>query len=222
MSSVASSVLDLLRGDILDGVYPPGHPLVQEDLSHRYGVSRIPIREALQRLEGEGLARQEGKRGLVVARLDATEAEDIALMRARLEPLALRLAYPHLTKADLGRAEDLVDAMERETEAVRHGELNWAFHLALYEPARRPRLLHTLTLLHRHADRYMRFQYHVLRYQEQSQEEHLVLLRALRGKDLPEAERLLRRHIELAGEQLADFLRAHLHGDPGPPAAVSR
>ena len=214
MQRTRPAVVDLLREDILNGTHPAGRPLTQEDLSRRYGVSRIPVREALQRLEGEGLVRLEGRRGTVVAELDASEAEDIYLMRERLEPLALRLAFPHLTKAHLGRAEDLVDAMEDEPDAARHGALNWAFHRALYEPSDRTRLLKTLDALHVHADRYMRFQFNVMDNRRRSQEEHLAILRALRGKDLPEAERLLSRHVSVAGEQLVDFLGSHLNAQP--------
>ncbi|HLG76925.1 MAG TPA: GntR family transcriptional regulator [Ktedonobacteraceae bacterium] len=206
-----SVITDLLREDILSGKYRPGQPLIQEELSEHYRVSRIPIREALQHLEGEGLVRAEGKRGLVVTQLDAVEAEDIYLIRMRLEPLALQLAFPNLTKAHIGQAEDLVDAMQVETEAAQRGKLNWAFHKVLYEPAHRPYLLYTLESLHLHADRYMRFQFNVLNNQQQSQHEHVVLLQALREKNVAEAERLLRQHISFAGEQLVLFLKNHLH-----------
>ncbi|WP_264777724.1 GntR family transcriptional regulator [Deinococcus aetherius] len=211
MPSVKVSVTDQLREDILNGLYLPGQALIQEELSQGYGVSRLPVREALQRLEGEGLVRQEGKRGVVVAHLDPFEAEDLALMRAQLEPLALELAFGHLTKAQLGRAEDLVDAMAREDDARQHGRLNWAFHRTLYEPAHRARLLHTLDVLHRSADRYMRFQFNVIDNKRQSQQEHSALLAALRAQDLGEAQRVLEHHIVDAGIQLVAFLHTHLN-----------
>ncbi|MBB6099372.1 DNA-binding GntR family transcriptional regulator [Deinobacterium chartae] len=217
MSTAARSILEALREDILSGALPPGEPLRQESLSQRYGVSRLPVRQALQRLEVEGLAHAEGRRGMVVARLDPLEAEDIALMRARLEPLALELAYPRLSKADLGRAEDLADAMQAEQDSARYGSLNWEFHRALYLPGGRPRLLATLEGLHRQADRYLRFQYHVLHHTDQSHLEHLELIRALRARHLPEALEILRGHITRAGEQLSAFLSQAPREDPACP-----
>lgn len=200
-------VSEALREDVLAGVLPPGTPLIQEELSVRYGVSRIPVREALLRLEADGLAQQEGKRGLVVAALSATEAEDLWMMRVRLEPLALELAFEHISKAVLGQAEDLLDAMDGQDDPAARGRANWEFHRTFYAPSGRQRLLATLEALHLQADRYMRFQFNVIDNRRQSHAEHLAMIAALRAGDLPRACEVLARHIEVAGKQLVRTIR---------------
>jgi DNA-binding GntR family transcriptional regulator len=201
-------IAEAIRKDVLRGELPPGTPLVQEILSARYGVSRIPIREALVRLEADGFARQEGKRGLVVAPLCADEAEDLWMMRARLEPLALEMAFPFLTKRVLGEAEDLIDEAEQQgNDPAELSRVNWLFHRTLYEKGNRRRLLVTLESLHLQADRYMRFQYDVMNHSPNSRAEHMGILDALRARDLERACGGLVRHIEDAGRQLVATLR---------------
>jgi DNA-binding GntR family transcriptional regulator len=203
-----TQIAEAIREDVLRGELPPGTPLIQENLSARYGVSRIPIREALVRLEADGLALQEGKRGLVVAPLRADEAEDLWMMRARLESLALELAFPFLTKRALGEAEDLIDEGERlDDDPAKLSHVNWLFHRTLYEAGNRPRLLTTLEALHLQADRYMRFQYDVMNHSPHSLAEHLAILEALRARDLERASECLVRHIESAGRALVATLQ---------------
>lgn len=202
-------VADAIREDILRGELPPGTPLIQENLSARYGVSRIPIREALVRLEADGLARQEGKRGLTVAPLRADEAEDLWMMRSRLEPLALEMAFPFLTKSVLGEAEDLIDKVEHiGNDPAKQSHVNWLFHRTLYEKGQRHRLLITLDGLHLQADRYLRFQYDVMSHSSNSRAEHMEIIDSLRGRDLERACAILVRHIEDAGRKLVTALRS--------------
>jgi DNA-binding GntR family transcriptional regulator len=208
-------VAEAIREDVLRGELPPGTPLIQENLSARYGVSRIPIREALVRLEADGLAQQEGKRGLVVAPLRADEAEDLWMMRARLEPLALEMAFPFLTKSVLGEAEDLIDGAEHlGNDPAKLSHVNWLFHRTLYERGNRQRLLVTLEALHLQADRYMRFQYDVMNHSPNSRAEHMAILDAIRARDLECACLGLMRHIEDAGRELVATLRNSPRPEP--------
>ncbi|KAG8149065.1 GntR family transcriptional regulator [Burkholderia catarinensis] len=201
-------VAEAIREDILRGELPPGTPLIQENLSAKYGVSRIPIREALVRLKADGLARQEGKRGLMVAPLQADEAEDLWMMRSRLEPLALEMAFPFLTKSVLGEAEDLIDEVEHlGNDPAKQSHVNWLFHRTLYEKGNRQRLLVTLDALHMQADRYLRYQYDVMSHSPNSRAEHMAILGALRARDLEHACTILARHIEDAGRKLVAALR---------------
>lgn len=209
-------VAEAIRKDVLRGELAPGTPLIQENLSARYGVSRIPIREALVRLEADGFARQEGKRGLVVAPLSADEAEDLWMMRARLEPLALEMAFPFLTKRVLGEAEDLIDEAEQHgTDPAELSRVNWLFHRTLYGEGNRRRLLATLESLHLQADRYMRFQYDVMNHSPSSRGEHMAILNALRAGDLEGACQGLVKHIEEAGRQLVSTLQSSAVRGPG-------
>lgn len=200
-------VAQQLRERILGGAYPGGSALRQEELAEQLGVSRMPVREALRQLAAEGLVVLYPHRGAVVAELSPAELEEIYQMRSVLEPLALGLAIPNLSKGQLGRAEDALDRAEQETSGGRLSELNWAFHAALYEPADRPRLLATIQNLHLNVDRYMRVILTVMHHREQSNREHRTLLEACRAKDSQQATALLQQHILEAGQRLAQVLK---------------
>ena len=117
--AMADDVLQAIRREILTGHRPPGAALGQEEIAASLGVSRQPVRAALQHLVAEGWAVQAGLRGLVVAPLRASDAEDLALLRAEVESLALGLASTRLTKAVLGAAEDLHKMIAKEPIAER-------------------------------------------------------------------------------------------------------
>ncbi|RIH82869.1 GntR family transcriptional regulator [Calidithermus roseus] len=200
-------VAQQLRERILGGQYPGGTTLRQEELAEELGVSRMPVREALRQLAAEGLLILHPHRGAVVAELSIAEIEEIYEMRAVLEPLALRLAIPRLSKGQLGEAEDALDEAEQERDGRRLSELNWKFHAALYRPAGRPRLLSTIELLHLNVDRYMRMILTVMHHREQSDREHRQLLEACRAREVERASSLLERHIVEAGQRLVQFLK---------------
>lgn len=197
-----------LREAILSGVIPGGVPLRQEDLAAAFGVSRMPVREALRQLEARALVEFHPHRGAVVAEISAEDAADISAIRAAVEPAALRLSLPNLNEADFVLAEELIGEMDAEEDPGRMGELNRRFHMTLYARAGRPRLL---ALAEQHlaaADRYLRFQFAALGYQHRSQDEHCALLAACRAGDIEAACEAVTRHVVQGGEKLAEFLGA--------------
>jgi len=136
-----SLVAEVLREAILRGVLKGGQPLPQDELAARFGLSRIPIREALRQLEGEGLVTVYPHRGAVVSELSGEELQEMCEIRIALETAAVRLAIPHLDGETLSRAEAILTATDRETDVVAHwSKNNWTFHSTLYMPAHRPRL----------------------------------------------------------------------------------
>lgn len=210
--TTAEFVEATLREAILTGVIAPGTPLRQEELAETFGVSRMPVREALRQLEARALAEFHPHRGAVVAEISAADGADIGAIRMALEPMALRLSLPGLTAADLAQAEDLIAEMDGEADPGRMGELNRRFHMTLYARAGRPRLL---ALTEQHllaADRYLRFQFAALGYLPRSQDEHRALLAACRAGDADEACRLVTEHVGQAAEQLAAFLKGREAG----------
>ncbi|MGL6160516.1 GntR family transcriptional regulator [Microbulbifer sp.] len=198
-----------LKADLQSGRFPPGTVLRQAELAEQYGVSRIPVRDAIQRLKNEGWLTAHGKRGVAVPRFDPLEVEDIYLMRMRLEPLLQTLAGPKLNAEILGRARDILDRMEKEEtlSAAEIGALNWQFHTCLYRPADRPTLFATVAQLHRQCERYIGYQSRSLDYQHTSQREHYALLDALQRGDTEEAAEILEQHIAAAGRALVRILR---------------
>lgn len=195
-----------LRDAILSGAISGGTPLRQEDLAGLFGVSRMPVREALRQLEASALVTFHPHRGAVVAEVSAADVADLSTIRAALEPAALRASLPHLTTADLDLAEDLVVAMDAEPDAGRMGALNRRFHMTLYARAGMPRLL---ALVEQHlaaVDRTLRFQFAALDYHDRSQEEHRALVAACRAGDAEGACRIVSAHVEAARDCLARFL----------------
>jgi DNA-binding GntR family transcriptional regulator len=194
-----------LKEAILTGALPGGTPLRQEDLAAAFGLSRMPIREALRQLEAQALVDFYPHRGAVVTEISAAEGADNYAIRAALEPAALRLSVPHLTADDLKRARDIVDEMDVQEGQSHLGELNRRFHMTLYSRAGRPRLL---SLVDQHlaaADRFLRFHLAAMGRNHLSQEEHRGLIDACSARDADEACAILTQHIETAAGNLQEF-----------------
>ena len=157
-----------LRDAILSGVLAGGQPLRQDEIAEQFGVSRMPVREALRQLEGEGMVSFYPHRGAVVSELSYHEVVEITELRLVLEPEALRKAFEPLGGEEFGRAEEILEEIDGEEDlGSRWGELNRRFHATLFAPANR-----------------------------KPQHEHYKLLELCRRKDLDAALELLSDHIE--------------------------
>ncbi len=197
----ALEILEALRADIIGGELTAGSLLRQQLLAERFGVSRMPIREALYRLEAEGFISFTPNKGAMVAPVSAADLQEIYEMRVAAETLALRLAVPELTNAQIARAEGLQAEME-EAPVAEFGALNAAFHRTLLSPCARPRLLAHIENLENAADRYLRATIATLDYAGKSHREHRALLEACRRRDQNAAMDCLRQHIEEGGETM--------------------
>lgn len=194
-----------LRDGILSGDIPGGTPLRQEDLAHQFGVSRMPVREALRQLEAQALIDFTPHKGAVVTTISAADAADLFAVRLALEPAALRLSLPGLMPDDLDRAEEGIAEMDGEEDLARMGELNRRFHMCLYARANSPRLL---ALVEQHIavfDRYLRFELAALGRDHLKQDDHHALLEACRKQDGERAEAILIGHLSHADQALAAF-----------------
>jgi DNA-binding GntR family transcriptional regulator len=148
--SKSDMVTDMLRELITDRQLSPGTPLRQRDLAEQFDVSYTPVREALRRLESEGLVVTDVHRGATVARTESEELEENYRILAALEALAGSLAVAKMTDGDLAE----IEARYREVAACRPdderlAELNRQFHFRVYECARSPMLLLLMRLLWR-------------------------------------------------------------------------
>jgi DNA-binding GntR family transcriptional regulator len=208
----AEALYQQLKQDIRDNKLPIASPLKQEQLAAEYGVSRIPIRDVLQRLKNEGWLTQSGKRGVMVHPLSATEAEDLYIMRMYLEPLILSHAMPKLNHQILGQATDILEQLDQPKLSItQHGDLNWQFHACIYQAAKRPTLFNNIANLHQLCSRYIGFHSVELDYKKTSQQEHYQLLEAIKGKQLGKAKAILKQHISEAGEILVAYLHKNMH-----------
>lgn len=196
-----------LKQAILSGTLAGGTPLRQEELAATFGVSRMPIREALRQLEAQALIDFYPHRGAVVAEISAEDAADNYAIRLALEPMALRLSIPNLAGADLDRARELLAEMDAEPDQGRLGELNRRFHMTLYARAGRPRLLSLVEQHLAQADRYLRFHLAAMGRHHLSQEEHRGMLEAAAAGKAALACRILATHVGTAAKSLQIFLK---------------
>ena len=204
--STPDLIADALREAIIQGIFAAEQSLRQDEIAKQFGVSRIPVREALRQLEAEGLVKFYNNRGAVVSSLSSMEAQEICEIRIALETMAIKFAIPNLQEVDLEKAQSILDATATETDITRLGKLNWEFHSTLYAPAKRTRLLNMINNLHISIERYVRLQMTKINYLERSQKEHYLLLDACRNKDTSAATKLLRRHINGAAKELMIYL----------------
>jgi DNA-binding GntR family transcriptional regulator len=185
-------VTELLREMITTGELAPGTELRQRDLARYFNVSPTPVREALRRLESEGLVGSELHRGSFVAALDVEEQEENYLILAELEALATRLAVDKMTESDLlevrARGHAFADLAGDDPDAK---DLNRQFHFRVYECARSPLLLSLMRLL------WSSFAYgpQLWRPHERSVEEHQQLVAALGARDVELASQITRAHV---------------------------
>jgi DNA-binding GntR family transcriptional regulator len=141
-------VATLIRDLVITGELERGEQLRQRDLARRFGVSQTPVREAMRRLESEGLLVCDTHRGFTVAAPDAGRAEESAQIRAALESLGASLAARQIDPAGLGRLRELNDRMRAlADDDPSYAELNRDFHFTVYEYARSPLLLSLMSVL---------------------------------------------------------------------------
>ncbi len=193
---ISLRIVRALRHDILDGVLPPGLQIRQEALADRYGVSRVPVREALRQLEAEGLVTSELHRGAFVSSLSLDELEEMLDIRIALESRALKLAIPNMTPEVLARARAILDEYDGSENPEEWRDLNMSFHMTLYGPCGRPRLLKMIedAVLVNH--RFIRTYISVTVGRSGPQADHHRILQACAGGDARRALRLLEAHIE--------------------------
>ena len=141
-------VAALIRELLITGELGPGEQLRQRDLAQRFGVSQTPVREAMRRLESEGLLSCDTHRGFTVVAADLGRVEENFRIRAALESLGASLAARKVDPAGLARLRDLNEQMRALADGdPRYAELNRVFHFTVYEYARSPLLLSLMRLL---------------------------------------------------------------------------
>jgi DNA-binding GntR family transcriptional regulator len=141
-------VVALIREQIITGELGAGEQLRQRDLARRFGVSQTPVREAMRRLEAEGLLLSDTHRGFTVTAFDEGPVEENFQIRAALESLGAALAAQKIDAGGLARLQELSDRMRALTEDdIGYAELNREFHFTVYEHAHSPLLLSLMRLL---------------------------------------------------------------------------
>jgi len=197
-------VTQLLRQELQAGKPGPGERLVVSQVATRLGVSKVPVREAVTRLIGEGLLQQKPNIGPVVPAFTADEVHETALMRAALESVASQSALPRHDAESLALLEKLFAAMERAGED--YPELNVQFHAAVLAPVPYREMFRSIEALLARARRYA-IVHSVPGYRDSAQDEHRQLLDLVRRNDVESFNRLNEQHIMGAASQLITQMR---------------
>ncbi len=189
---------DLILEAIDGGVYAPGDRLVESELAERFGVSRTPIREALQRLETQSLLTRDG-RSLIVASLDHTQLAELYVVRGELEGLAARLAARHATPEEIQVLRDMLEAdhaLIGDPEAM--SRANRRFHKQIHLASHNRFLVQQLDLVHRSMALMASTSIAAEGRPADTLAEHGVIVAAIEAGDGEAADAALRKHISKA------------------------
>jgi DNA-binding GntR family transcriptional regulator len=195
LPTLADRIADILRTRIVRGEIEGGKPLRQDHVADELQSSHVPVREAFQRLEAEGLVVALPRRGVRVTVLSSESVKETVEMRAALEVLALKHSVPKLTDAHIDRLELAQNRCSQASSLVEWDAANCAFHEGLVNECGMPRLLATLNQLQLTNSRYL-FAAGLMRgWQPRSDQDHWLIIEALRAKKTDRAIQLLSRHI---------------------------
>lgn len=207
--TLAGSICDRVRTDILGGRRKPGTRIRLEDLKAEFGVSWSPIREALSRLVAEGLITTEGSRGYRVAPVSGAELAEVIRLRTMLEGMALQRAIEHGDdewEAEILAHQHRLGKLESKriypAEAEQWEKWHRAYHEALIGACGSPILLHFCAQLHDLSDRYRRLFLSAHDFDRDVQSEHCKITEATLARDAATACELLQRHIERTGQNV--------------------
>ncbi|RJX36592.1 MAG: GntR family transcriptional regulator [Desulfarculus sp.] len=196
--SLGQEVTQHLKRLVVAGEIKPGHRLVEERLARDLGISRTPVREALHRLEQEGLLTKRTRGGYLVRPLTAQEVEDALGVRAALEGYAAELAARRALAPVLARLEANVGDFERavaQRDEKALISLNSQFHLLLYQAAGSPLLTRMLGELQEIVERISRAIYSNMDAGLWSTDDHRRMIEAIRAGRAGQAAELARRHV---------------------------
>jgi DNA-binding GntR family transcriptional regulator len=201
-TSVRERAYEFLKSSVLSGHFKPGERLTEEHLAKKLGVSRTPVREALHKLESEGLIKPLETRGFIVSRDSKDEVEELFELRAILEGYALRMISERISEEDLKHLDRLIAGAEDALRRKRMEEVfkwNTKFHDMLHGIVVDKKRLHRLLVnIRKYVLRYRR---DTLQYPDggkRAVDGHRKILLTLRLKDPDLCERMMREHIQEA------------------------
>ena len=195
--SLPARIQGVLLEGILTGALPPGERLLVEDVAERFGVSKIPVREALKALEADGWVTSQPRRGTYVRELSASELDEIFEMRRLLEPYSVRQAALRRTDAQLETLAQLLAQIETALQAadvVGLTQANRRIHSVMADAAGNSLLCESIVKLELQLQRY--FVAVNWQHRRESIDQHLHIYEALRDRNAELAERLTLEHLD--------------------------
>ena len=201
--TLGAQVYHLLRDRILRGEIAGGSRLIQGPLSEEIGTSRIPVRDALKRLESDGLVKCDETGRYSVVQFSTEDAEEVYAIRRRLEPFAVELAARAMTSEAMVEIKSLFNELikaARRRQLEKYNEINTSFHMAIYDASMMVRLVRIIRGLYSGVPSLtpIVLEGRIVR----SQEEHAEIVDRLAARDGAGAARAMDRHIENALAEL--------------------
>jgi DNA-binding GntR family transcriptional regulator len=209
--TLSERLVDVVRDIILSGAISPNVPIRQDALAAELRVSKIPLREALARLEQDGLVVSHANRGFFVRPMSWEEAEEIFALRLKIEPDATAAACLMATDADQEAVRQALNLLDDAAAAHKPtvGPLNRAFHLDLVRPSGQMITINLVARLHVLADRYVRKHLEPKGRDVRAEAEHEDILKYWLRRQDSKVRELVTRHIKLTLEDLRRELRPH-------------
>ena len=194
----AKDAYSLILEAIDVGIYKPGDRLVENELAERFGVSRTPIREALQRLETQSLLTRDG-RSLIVAALDHNQMTELYAVRAELEGLAARLAAQHATAEEIKVLQEMIDKDRSHADnPTALSRSNRRFHKQLHLASHNRFLVQQLDLVHRFMALMATTSLAAQGRGPQALDEHQAIVSAIFQRDAESAYEAVKSHLSMA------------------------
>jgi DNA-binding GntR family transcriptional regulator len=203
----AVTIYDMIKETIMSGKLVPGQQLKQDDIAKAHGVSKIPVREALARLEVDGFVLFRKNKGATVREMSADELLQLMDIRMALECKALELAIPNMVADDFMKARSILEKCAKKTQPKDWSDLNIQFHESLYEPCGNTQLLQMISDLRERMGPHTRLIVTEASGLKRPQSEHYEILDMCEQKDVPNALSLLREHISVTKKETAAKLR---------------
>ena len=203
-------VFNTLRQAILRGELKPGERLMEIQLANKLGVSRTPIREAIRKLELEGLVLMIPRKGAEVAEITEKNMLDVLEVRRALEELAVKLACERITEEEIQELKDAADAFQKilsEKDLTKIAEADEAFHDVIFKSTGNDRLIQLLNSLREQMYRYRLEYLKREEYHPQLLEEHQQIIDRITRKDQSEAAELIDRHIGNQVDVMLEMIR---------------
>ena len=226
-STLKSQIFTGLRDAIVSGRYRPGDRLNESQLAREFGVSRIPVREALMQLQEHGLVMNHERRGMFVTRLCEEDVQRINSLRVVLEAEALKLCRLKISRKDAARLTSIMAKMEAWTERTEMdaAALDLQFHRTLWEAAGNPYLTKTLDSLVTSLFAHKALEYVSADLKRWSLHHHRALLDVALGQSNIEPEAAIIIHMRTAynePERFSSFGVGKAPAEETPPKKKSR
>ena len=205
----AEYIYQMLKDDIIDGNLKAGERIVISDVTSKYKVSPMPVREAITKLEKYGYVEMEPHIGARVAAMDLNKIKEIMLLRTEIEPLVAKLAVPYIDHELIEKLENLMTEMELEMKRgnrIAYEKLNKEFHHLIYDKNPYPYIKELAAELWGRTEISKMIFSKVDSRLQHSFQEHQLWLQAIKDQNAEEVQRIVKNHKVNAFKELMDII----------------